>query len=137
MDPFEPRLAKRVSYALIVLVVLATAAMVALLSGVDGFNKLSFAVFGVLIVWFCWRQASVSATPDEQGLTVRNLVVTTRLEWADIVAVRFGDRPWVQLDIANGDTLAVMGVQRADGDFARAEAQRLADLVAERSRPNG
>jgi hypothetical protein len=69
--------------------------------------------------------------PDEDGLTVRNLMITTRLTWAEIVSVRFGaGRPWVQLDLADGDTLAVMGIQSADGARAEAEARRLATLVA-------
>jgi hypothetical protein len=87
---------------------------------------------GLLLVWFCWRQASVAAIPSQDGLVVRNLMVTTRLEWAQIVSVRFGGgRPWVQLDLDDGDTLAVMGIQRADGERAIAEARRLATLVAE------
>ena len=46
--------------------------------------------------------------------------------------MRFGSgRPWVQLDLADGDTLAVMGIQRADGACADAEARRLATLVAQ------
>ena len=67
---------------------------------------------------------------DEGGVTVTNLVVVRRLAWAEIISVRFGGgRPWVQLDLANGDTLAVMGIQRADGDYAAGEARRLATLV--------
>ena len=68
---------------------------------------------------------------DERGLTVRNLVLVRRLEWAEVVDVRFGEgRPWVQLDLADGDTLAVMAIQRADGPAAQREARRLATLVA-------
>ncbi|ASR56713.1 hypothetical protein CBP52_04525 [Cellulomonas sp. PSBB021] len=102
--------------------------------GLTSLDVASFAVFALAIVWFCWRQASVRAVPDEDGLTVRNLLVTTRLTWAQVVAVRFGDSPWVQLDLADGDTLAVMGIQRADGELARAQARRLATLVAARTR---
>ena len=86
----------------------------------------------LLIAGFCWRQASVRATVDDEGVTVRNLVYSRRLEWAEIVSVRFGSgRPWVQLDLSDGDTLAVMGIQRADGAYAEAEARRLATLVAQ------
>jgi hypothetical protein len=92
-------------------------------------------VFGGGIAWFCWREASVRADVDEQGIVVRNLMLTRRLDWPEIVSVRFGSgRPWVQLDLADGDVLAVMGVQQADGDLARAEAGRLAALVAIHSR---
>lgn len=62
---------------------------------------------------------------------MRNLVHRRRLAWAEIVSVRFGHgRPWVQLDLADGTTLAVMGIQRSDGALANREARRLATLVA-------
>ncbi|MBO3102692.1 PH domain-containing protein [Cellulomonas sp. zg-ZUI168] len=94
-------------------------------------DKVGFALVGALIAGFLWRQASVTALVRDDGLTVRNLLFTRRLEWAEIVSVRFGSgRPWVQLDLSDGDTLAVMGIQRADGEFADAEARRLATLVA-------
>ena len=84
---------------------------------------------GLAIAWFCWR-GTVRADVDEQGITVRNLVVTRRLDWAQVVAVRFGQgRPWFQLDLSDGDVLAVMGVQQSDGPRAAAEAGRLAALV--------
>nr|WP_284500986.1 PH domain-containing protein [Bowdeniella massiliensis] len=79
-----------------------------------------------------WRQASVRAQPDDEGLTVRNFIRTTRLSWAQIISVRFGQgRPWAVLDLANGTELAVMAIQRADGDAAMSEARRLATLIEE------
>lgn len=131
---FRPRLARIVAWGLVVLVLAATALLVALMPDLTALDRTGFVLLGLLIAWFCWRQASVSAVPDQRGLTVRNLLVTTRLEWAQIASVRFGDRPWVQLDLTDGDTLAVMGVQRADGERATAEARRLATLVAARTR---
>ncbi|MBD7916879.1 PH domain-containing protein [Cellulomonas sp. Sa3CUA2] len=102
--------------------------------GLATLDQAGFVLFSLLIAWFCWRQASVSAVPDDTGLRVRNLLITTHVPWAQIVSVRFGQgRPWVQLDLADGDTLAVMGVQRADGQRADQEARRLATLVARRT----
>lgn len=76
------------------------------------------------------RHALVRAVPDGAGLTVRNLLLTRRVEWAEIVSVRFGQgRPWVSLDLADGTTLAVMAIQAADGARAAREARRLATLV--------
>ncbi len=134
LTPFRPRLARTASLVLAGVVVTATVVLVVLMPGLTSLDVASFAVFALAIVWFCWRQASVRAVPDEDGLTVRNLLVTTRLTWAQVVAVRFGDSPWVRLDLADGDTLAVMGIQRADGELARAQARRLATLVAARTR---
>jgi len=82
-----------------------------------------------------WRFARLAALPDDTGLVVRNLSGDRRLEWAEVVSVRFGGgNPWVTLDLADGETLPVMAVQRADGPRADADARRLATLVALHSR---
>lgn len=130
--PFRPRLARAVAVVLAAIVAVGTPALVLTIPGEYGGADLTgFMLVGVAVVWFCWRQASVRAVVDERGVSVRNLMLSRRLDWAEIVSVRFGaGRPWVQLDLADGDTLAVMGVQRADGAFAAAEASRLATLVA-------
>jgi hypothetical protein len=61
---------------------------------------------------------------------VRNLVLTRTLEWAEVVGVQFGGgEPWVTLDLEDGDTVAVMAIQKADGDVSGREASRLAALV--------
>lgn len=94
-------------------------------------DRVGFIAFGLLVAWFLARQAGVRADPDDEGITVRNLVLTRRVTWAEVVSVRFGQgRAWVQLDLADGQTLAVMGIQQADGVRAQAEARRLATLVA-------
>lgn len=137
--PFRPHAARVVTLGLAVVVLLLTAVLVAALPRIASEygpgDQAGFGALGVAIAWFCWRQASVAARPDESGITVRNLIVTRRLAWAEIVSVRYGGgRPWVQLDLADGDTLAVMGIQRADGSRADAEAGRLATLVELHSR---
>jgi len=132
--PFRPRLARAVTLGVAVAVLALTVLLVAVMPGLSPLDQVAFVLFALAIAWFCWRQASVSAVPDATGLRVRNLLVTTHVTWAQIVSVRFGQgRAWVQLDLADGDTLAVMGVQRADGERAEREARRLATLVARRS----
>ena len=130
--PFRPRLARGVALVLGLVVAVATPVLVFTVPGEYGIpDLLGFALVGAAIVWFCWREAGVRAVVDEDGVQVRNLMLSRRVEWPEIVSVRFGQgRPWVQLDLADGDTLAVMGVQRADGAFAASEASRLATLVA-------
>jgi len=128
---FRPRLARVVTLAVAALVLVATGVLIVTGPNLATSDRVAFAAFGLLVAWFCWRQATVRAVPDDEGLTVRNLLVSRRLAWAQIVSVRFGEgRPWVQLDLDDGDTLAVMGIQRADGASAQAEARRLATLVA-------
>lgn len=132
--PFRPRLARVVPLSVAGLVVVLTGVLVVAMDTIGPLDRVGFVLFALAIAWFCWRQASVVAVPDATGLRVRNLLITTHVTWAQVVSVRFGQgRPWVQLDLADGDTLAVMGVQRADGAFAEREARRLATLVARRS----
>lgn len=139
-DVFRPRAARLVTGVLAVVVAVATVLLLVLLPGVGlvGYSvadRTGIGLVGFAIVWFCWRQATVSATPTPDGLRVRNLATTRTVAWEQIVWVRFGEgRPWVQLDLDDGDTLAVMGVQRSDGERARREAKRLSTLVSVRQR---
>jgi hypothetical protein len=93
-------------------------------------DRLMLFGIGVVLALVAWRYASILAVPSRAGLVVRNLVVTRSLEWAEIVGVQFGGgEPWVSLDLEDGDTVAVMAIQKADGDVADREASRLAALV--------
>ncbi|HEY5835080.1 PH domain-containing protein [Streptomyces sp.] len=72
------------------------------------------------------------AVAEPAGLTVVNLTVRRRLAWAEVVRVnlRSGDA-WVHLDLADGTTLAVMGIQPGIArEQALRDAARLRDLVA-------
>ncbi|ROS74511.1 PH domain-containing protein [Cellulomonas sp. PhB143] len=93
-------------------------------------NRASLVVFGLVVVLILWRVGGVRADVDREGITVRNVARTERYEWTQVVAVRFGaDQPWLRLDLSDGQTVAVVAVQQADGDRARAEAGRLAALA--------
>lgn len=132
--PFRPRRG-RVMPLVMATVALLVCAGVAVGMGASGSwtvgDQLTLVAFGAALAAFLWRYASIRAVPDAEGLTVRNLVVTRRVAWDEVVAVNFAEgAPWVSLELTDDDELAVMAVQRADGDLARAEAQRLAALVA-------
>jgi hypothetical protein len=71
------------------------------------------------------------AVADRDGLTVVNLTVRRRLAWAEVLRVNLGHGDaWVRLDLADGTTLAVMGIQPGIAP-ARAlrDARRLRELV--------
>lgn len=99
----------------------------------SGPDQMMMLGLGVAIAAFLWRYASIRATPGEQGLRVRNLLVTRTIAWDEILAVRFpeGD-PWVTLELDDTDVVAVMAIQRVDGDRGREEAVRLATLLSRR-----
>lgn len=94
-------------------------------------DRIMMVVLGVAIAAFLWRYAGIKAAPDEQGIRIRNLLISRRVEWGEVEAVRFhGGAAWPVLALRDGDEVAVMAVQKADGGSASGEAQRLAQLVA-------
>ena len=68
---------------------------------------------------------------DLTGLRVRNILASYRLSWDMVRAVRFErSSAWATLLLANGDELAVLAVQAADGERAVAAVEGLRALVA-------
>ena len=134
---FRPRRGRRVALVAAVLsVVIFTIGAISLpgkdvLYGGWGFgDRMLLVGCGLGVAALMWRYATIRAVPTRDGLTVRNLILTRRLEWAQIVRVQFGGgAPWVSLDLDDTDTVAVMAIQKADGAFGQAEAGRLSALV--------
>lgn len=94
-------------------------------------DRIAFAGIGFAGAIVLMVLARPKAVASESGLKVVNMLRTHRLEWAQIVTVnlRSGD-PWVLLDLDDGTTLSVMGIQPADGiAAARAAVAELRALV--------
>ena len=133
---FRPRRGRQVSYGFAALTLVLFAVIAVLLPGPDQGgtwrtgDKIFFMGVGVAIALMLWRFASIRAVPTREGLTVRNLFTTRTLSWQEVLDVRFsGGDPWVTLALSDTDTLAVMAIQKADAEFGRSEAGRLAALV--------
>jgi hypothetical protein len=135
-QPFVPRRSMLVAWSVGVaqLIVLTAVALMlpehgsATVTLIDRFGVLAV---GLLVLWLLSRFARVRADPREDGLAVRNLLLGRDVHWGEVTRVRFGGgTPWVLLDLSDGETLAVMAVQRADGRHGEQEARRLATLVA-------
>jgi hypothetical protein len=96
-------------------------------------DRIGLLLVALAAAWFLRRLGLVRVEVDDDGVTVVNVLRSRRLGWGELLAVRFGGGdPWMYLETANDETIAAMGVQRADGDHARADAQFLANLVASR-----
>ncbi len=131
--PFRPRRG-RVLPLVMAAVAVVVCAVVALGMGSAGWrvgDQLALVGLGLGLAAFLGRYASIRAVPDDVGLTVRNLMLTRRVAWDEVLEVRFPEgAPWVTLELDDTDEVAVMAIQRADGALARAEARRLAGIVA-------
>ncbi|MGL5931230.1 MAG: PH domain-containing protein [Dermatophilaceae bacterium] len=138
--PFRPRRGRAVPLAAAAVTMLVCAGVGAgmVRAGAWGpADLVALVAFGALIAAFLLRYAVIRAVPTDAGLVVRNLFLTRTVPWHDIVAVLFpeGD-PWVSVELVDTDVVAVMAVQRVDGEHGRTEARRLAALVAaRRARP--
>jgi PH (Pleckstrin Homology) domain-containing protein len=134
--PFRPVRTRRVAIGFAIAQAAVLIALAVLAPG-DGavpwhwYDRAGVVLLAAATAWVLSLFARLRADPGRLGLTVRNVIRRTDLDWAQIVAVHFGEGdPWVLLDLDDGDVLAVMAIQRADGARAMAEARRLATLVA-------
>lgn len=135
--PFRPRRGRAVAaVAAVASLVIFTGVAIAVPGATadqSGWGPVDRAVcvgLGAAMAAFLWRYASLRAVPTRTGLVVRNLLITRRLEWTEILRVSFsGGAPWVVLELTDTEQVAVMAIQKADGPRGRAEASRLAALV--------
>ncbi|MFJ3882664.1 PH domain-containing protein [Streptomyces sp. NPDC090077] len=98
-------------------------AIAMLLENLSPGERISFVFTAALMASVLVLLSRPKVVADETGVTVVNLTTTRRLEWAQILRVnlRPGD-PWVFLDLSDGTSLPVLGIQpgvakaRAIGD---------------------
>lgn len=130
---FRPRWGRIVAIVLgVILIVVSLAVVIAATGPMASIgNRTAVLSFCALCIFLMWRFGGVHADVTAQGITVHNVGGSRRLDWPQIVAVRFGpDEPWARLDLSDGDTVSVLAIQRADGAVAEGEARRLAALVS-------
>jgi len=75
-------------------------------------ERLSFVFTAALLCGVLVLLARPKVVADESGVTVVNIASGRRLDWAEILQVnlRPGD-PWVFLDLSDGTSLPVLGIQ--------------------------
>jgi hypothetical protein len=132
---WRPRRTRRVTLGA-ALVVLAVAVVVAVALPAGGgapwgvADRVGVVLVCALVAGVLAMLARPRVTADRAGLTVVNLVRVRRLAYAEVVRVQLRDGdPWVVLDLADGDTLAAMGIQASEGPRAVEEAARLRAVV--------
>ncbi|WP_054953679.1 PH domain-containing protein [Flaviflexus massiliensis] len=134
MTPFRPRLARIVSVVLAIALIIGTGALFAVSPsfGMYEFTTWDYVgtiVFVALLLGLLWIQYQVRLVPSEDGIYIKNLFLSHRLTWNEIIGVDFGQGPWARIDTVMGDTINIMAIQSADGEYAKREAVRLATLI--------
>ncbi|MFY1676035.1 PH domain-containing protein [Streptomyces sp. WMMC905] len=134
---FRPGRTRAVLYSAAVACFAAITAVALLLERLGPGERLSFVATALLLDAVLVVLARPKVVAEESGVTVVNLVSVRRLEWAEIVRVnlRQGD-PWVFLDLSDGTSLPVLGIQPGIArERAVADARALRALVEARSVP--
>lgn len=89
------------------------------------------AIFGSMGAGW-WAMARSRIVAAEEGVTVVNGWRVRRYDWAQIVSLRLRQgAPWAELDLTDGATLPVFGVQGSDGPRARAAVREFRAVLAE------
>lgn len=74
-------------------------------------------------------------TADEQGVVVVNGYRRRAYEWSQVVAVNLRrGAPWAGMDLSDGTSIPMMGIQGSDGTRAVRAIQELRGLLAAHSR---
>jgi hypothetical protein len=95
------------------------------------FQRGTLVFFGLMfcVLMYALLRSRAVAYPDR--LLVVNGYRRREFAWPQVVAARLPPgAPWVTLDLADGETVAVMGIQGSDGDRARVALRELKALIA-------
>lgn len=98
------------------------------------FQRITLLALGLLVfaVWFALVRSRVVAEPDR--LVVVNGYRRREYAWAQVVAVHLPPgAPWVTIDLADGSTVAAMGIQGSDGNRAKHSVRELRAAVEQQS----
>jgi hypothetical protein len=131
---WRPRRARIIAYGLAVVMVAGSVLLAVIMP--EQFklpDRLALVVFGVLVAAVLHLLGRLRVDADERGLTIVNALRVHRYEWAEVLDVTMleGD-PWPKLDLANGLTLGVMGIQSTERERSRRALSELGALIRER-----
>ncbi|HNM96867.1 MAG TPA: PH domain-containing protein [Marmoricola sp.] len=93
-------------------------------------------IIGLFLMLFAawWAVARSRLTADPSGVTVVNGYRTRRFEWAQVVDARLRHgAPWAEMDLSDGTTVVVFGVQSADGSSAHKAMKDFRGMLAAHS----
>ena len=131
MQIYRPNLGRKIPLLLAAMVFVLTLFAAILQSGGPLFSyvwRVSIPVVSAIVVLVLLLVARPRLEISEKNLVVVNILQRHRLEWSQVLAVRFArDAPWASLDLADGTRLNLMAIQNSDGSRAREMATEIAN----------
>lgn len=97
-------------------------------------DRIAMIVLALVLAGIMGALARSRVTATDRGLTIVNVVLTRRLEWAQIVSIRLSrNDPWAALDLDDGSTVPALAIATSDGERAQTAAAELRALLAANS----
>ncbi|WP_051341251.1 PH domain-containing protein [Pseudonocardia spinosispora] len=94
-------------------------------------DQVAIVLLGVLIALGVLVLTLARVRADENGVEVRNLLITRTVPWSEVLEVRFPDgERWARLELPDDEYLPVSAIQLVDGQRAVAAMARLRALHA-------
>jgi len=94
-------------------------------------DQVSMMVLGLFIAGGVLLLARPRVRGDAAGIEVRNIVLTRRFDWNEVLRISFPDSaPWARLDLPDDEYIPVMAIQAVDGRRAVDGITRLRALHA-------
>ncbi|HEX4355946.1 MAG TPA: PH domain-containing protein [Pseudonocardia sp.] len=92
-------------------------------------DQVAMVVLGLLISLGVLMPTLARVRADADGVEVRNLLITRRLPWSEVLEVSFPDGSrWARLELADDEYLPVSAIQLVDGQHAVTAIGRLRAL---------
>ncbi|MGI8899486.1 MAG: PH domain-containing protein [Nocardioides sp.] len=99
------------------------------------FQRGTVIVLGLGFLAVGWAMARSRVEAGESGLRIVNGYRSRTFDWNEVLAVSLRPgSPWAVLDLSDGTTTSVIGIQGSDGARASRQVRELRDLVDERTR---
>ncbi|MBB5435761.1 PH domain-containing protein [Nocardiopsis composta] len=131
---YRPRNVRIVAYGLAALLIVTMTVLAVMLPPDWGLqDRVGLVLMGLVFAAALHLLGRPRLIAAEDGVTVVNGIRTHVLEWAEIIdiAMREGE-PWPSVDLSDGSTLAVMGIQSNDGARAAADLESFKRLLEQR-----
>lgn len=124
---WRPRTVRRVAYGLGLLIVVTFAVMAVILP-MDWrtLDRVMLVGFGILVAGGLHLLGRPRLTVEENRVLVVNGIRTHVLSWQEILDIQMPEgEPWPCVDLSDGTSLPVMGIQSTDGESARQAVEDL------------
>jgi hypothetical protein len=79
-------------------------------------DQVALVLLGLFVAGGLLLLARPRVRADAEGIEVRNILVTHRYQWQDVVRVAFPDgASWARLDLPDDEYVSVLAIQAVDG----------------------